>query len=126
ECGLDACISVSPVSAASSLATVNLVVLDVHREVPAAGAGHAPLTGGGGPNTSSRRLARLGRLARTVAIRPVSTSATVTPGAGPRSARTTPSGSTSMLRPTPVAALVGGSSGSGTWQTAATHMVFSM
>ena len=78
------------------------------------------------PNTSSRRLARLGRLARTVPIRPASTSATVTPGAGPRSARTTPSGSTSMLRPIPVAARVGGSSGSGTCPTAATHMVFSM
>src|SRR5690349_3061363 len=81
------------------------------RGEPDGEAGHAPLTGVGGPNTSSRRLARLGRLARTVAIRPVSTSATVTPGEGPRSARTTPSGSTSMLRPTPVAALVGGSSG---------------
>ena len=76
--------------------------------------------------TSSRRLARLGRVARTVAIRLVSTSATVTPAAGPRSARTTPSGSTSMLRPTPVAARVGRSSGSGTWPTAATHTVFSM
>ena len=84
------------------------------------------LTGAGGPNTSSRRLARLGRLARTVVIRPVSTSATATPGAGPRSARTTPSGSTSMLRPMPVAALVGRSSGSGTWPTATTHTVFSM
>ena len=57
---------------------------------------------------------------------PVSTSATTTPGAGPRSARTTPSGSTSMLRPIPVAARVGGSSGSGTCPTAATHTVFSM
>jgi hypothetical protein len=57
---------------------------------------------------------------------PVSTSATITPGAGPRSARTTPSGSTSMLRPIPVAARVGGSSGSGTCPTAATHTVFSM
>ena len=31
-----------------------------------------------------------------------------------------------MLRPTPVAALVNGSSGSGTCPTAATHTVFSM
>ena len=80
----------------------------------------------GGPNTSSRRLARLGTVARTVSTSPVSTSPTATPAAGPRSRRTTPSGSTSMLRPTPVAARVGGSAGSGTCPTAATHTVFSM
>ena len=55
-----------------------------------------------------------------------STSPTATPGPGPRSSRTTPSGSTRILRPIPVAARVGGSSGSGTWQAAATHTVFSI
>ena len=42
-----------------------------------------PATGAGGPNTSSRWLARLGTLARTVSIRPRSTSATATPGRRP-------------------------------------------
>jgi hypothetical protein len=65
-------------------------------------------------------------VARTAGISPVSTSATRIPGAGPRSALTTPSGSTSMLRPIPVAARVGGSSGSGTCPTAASHTVFSI
>ena len=113
--------------AGSTLAGVGLHRLPARRAARLlAVPGQVRVTAGGGPNTSSRRLARLGRLARTVPIRPVSTSATVTEGAGPRSARTTPSGSTSMLRPMPVAARVGRSSGSGTWPTAATHMVFSM
>jgi hypothetical protein len=56
----------------------------------------------------------------------MSASATVIPADGPRSALTTPIGSMSMLRPMPVGALVGGSSGSGTWPAAATHTVFSI
>jgi hypothetical protein len=66
------------------------------------------------PKTSSRRLARLGSTARTRAVSAGSTGAAATPGPGPRSIRTVPIGSTSMLRPTPVGTPVSGSAGSGT------------
>ena len=59
------------------------------------------------------------------AVSAVSTSPAATPGNGPRSSRTVPIGSTSMLRPIPVGARVRGNSGSGTCPAAATQTVFS-
>ena len=78
------------------------------------------------PNTSSRRCSRLGRTALTWDVTPLSTSPTAMPRLGPRSIRTVPIGSTSMLRPIPVGAPGAGSAGSGTWPAAATHTVFSI
>ena len=79
-----------------------------------------------GPNTSSRRCSRQGSVSRIAAVSAVSTSPTATPGNGPRSSRTVPIGSTSMLRPIPVGARVRGDSGSGTCPAAATQTVFSI
>src|SRR5262249_12585641 len=79
-----------------------------------------------GPKMSSRRCSRLGSTARTCLISAPSRSATATPANGPWSARTVPIGSISMLRPTPVGAVVGGAERSGTWQAAATQTVFSI
>jgi hypothetical protein len=65
-------------------------------------------------------------VARTVSTSDISAFITTTPAVGPRSQRTTPSGSMSMDRPTPVGARVGGADGSGTCPTAAIHTVFSI
>ena len=99
------------------------------RGVPAQSRGREP--GGrnrsaAGPKMSSRRCSRHGSAARTCSVSALSRSATAIPGHGPRSARTVPIGSTSMLRPTPVGARVGGAEWSGTWPAAATQTVFSI
>jgi hypothetical protein len=78
------------------------------------------------PKTSARRFASDGSVVLTESTSVRSTSTTNTLADGPRSARTTPSGSMSMLRPIPVGARVGFSSGSGTWPAAAIHTVFSI
>ena len=78
------------------------------------------------PKTSARRFASDGSVVLTESTSVRSASTTNTLADGPRSARTTPSGSMSMLRPMPVGARVGFSRGSGTWPAAAIHTVFSI